>query len=136
MNYIMSLQMRVVLILGAVATMASMLRRIRKKKVGIDVSIFWILFSSMLVVISVFPQIVYFFARILGVISPANLVMAGVILLLIIRMFLMTLEISELKEKMRGIAQSVALREGPEGSGFSDGASDPGPGVPDGAGSR
>lgn len=107
----MSIQLRIVLILGAVTTMVAMLRQIRKKKVQIDSTIFWILFSFLLVLIALFPDIVYIFSRLLGVISPANLVMAGIILILIIKMFLMTLEISELKEKIRELSQSIALKK-------------------------
>ena len=107
----MSIQLRIILIVGAVVTMISMLRKIRKKKVQIDSTIFWILFSFVLVVIAVFPDIIYFFSKLLGVRSPANLVVAGIILILIIKMFLMTLEISELQEKVKELAQSVSLKE-------------------------
>ena len=106
----MSIQLRIALILGAVMTMIAMLHQIRKKKVQIDSTIFWILFSFILVLIAVFPDIIYLLSEILGVISPANLVLAGIILILIIKMFLMTLEISELKEKIRELSQSIALR--------------------------
>lgn len=106
----MSIQLRIALILGAVMTMIAMLHQIRKKKVQIDSTIFWILFSFILVLIAVFPDIIYLLSEILGVISPANLVLAGIILILIIKLFLMTLEISELKEKIRELSQSIALR--------------------------
>ena len=107
----MSIQLRAALILGAVITMMAMLRQIRKRKVRIDSSIFWILFSFILVLIAVFPDLVYIASRLLGIISPANLVLAGIILILIIKMFLMTLEISEMKEKLAELARSIALRE-------------------------
>ena len=107
----MSVQLRAALIIGAVLTMLAMLRQIRKKKVQIDSTIFWIVFSFILVLMAVFPNIVSWFARLLGIISPANLVMAGIILILIIKMFLMTLEISEMKTKQRELAQNTALKK-------------------------
>ena len=107
----MSIQLRAALILGAVITMMAMLRQIRKRKMRIDSSIFWVLFSIILVLIAVFPDLVYIASSLLGIISPANLVLAGIILILIIKMFLMTLEISEMKEKMAELARSIALRE-------------------------
>ncbi len=107
----MSVQLRAALIIGAVLTMLAMLRQIRKKKVQIDSTIFWIVFSFILVLMAVFPNIVTRFARLLGIISPANLVMAGIILILIIKMFLMTLEISEMKTKLRELAQNTALKK-------------------------
>ena len=107
----MSLQFRAALIIGAVLTLLVMLRQIRKKKVQIDSTIFWIIFAFILVLMAVFPNIVSRFARLLGIISPANLVMAGIILILIIKMFLMTLEISEMKTKLRQLAQTTALKK-------------------------
>ena len=107
----MSVQLRAALIIGAVLTMLAMLRQIRKKKVQIDSTIFWIVFSFILVLMAVFPNIVSWFAGLLGIISPANLVMAGIILILIIKMFLMTLEISEMKTKLRELAQNTALKK-------------------------
>ena len=107
----MSLQFRAALISGAVLTLLVMLRQIRKKKVQIDSTIFWIIFAFILVLMAVFPNIVSRFARLLGIISPANLVMAGIILILIIKMFLMTLEISEMKTKLRQLAQTTALKK-------------------------
>ena len=107
----MSVQLRAALIIGAVLTMLAMLRQIRKKKVQIDSTIFWIVFSFILVLMAVFPNIVSWFAILLGIISPANLVMAGIILILIIKMFLMTLEISEMKTKLRELAQNTALKK-------------------------
>ena len=107
----MSLQFRAALIIGAVLTLLVMLWQIRKKKVQIDSTIFWIIFAFILVLMAVFPNIVSRFARLLGIISPANLVMAGIILILIIKMFLMTLEISEMKTKLRQLAQTTALKK-------------------------
>ena len=107
----MSIQLRAALILGAVITMMAMLRQIRKRKMRIDSSIFWVLFSFFFFLIAVFPDLVYIASSLLGIISPANLVLAGIILILIVKMFLMTLEMSEMKEKLAELARSIALRE-------------------------
>lgn len=107
----MSLQLRAALIIGAVMTLLAMLRQIRKKKVQIDSTIFWIIFAFILVLMAVFPSVVSRVARLLGIISPANLVMAGIILILIIKMFLMTLEMSEMKTRLRELAQNTALKK-------------------------
>ena len=107
----MSIQLRAALLHGTVITMMAILRQIRKRKMRIDSSIFWILFSFILVLIAVFPDLVYIVSSLLGIISPANLVLAGIILILIVKMFLMTMEMSEMKEKLAELARSIALRE-------------------------
>ena len=52
----MNLQCTAVLIVGAVASFAFMLRKIRKSEISIADSTFWFLFSLSLVLLAVFPQ--------------------------------------------------------------------------------
>ena len=59
----------------------------------------------------VFRQIPFFFAGIFGIESPANFVFAYVIAVLILREFYSTVEISQLRARVRGLAQKEALRK-------------------------
>ena len=51
----MSIALRVLLIIVSVMNTLNILRRIRKSKLQIDYSIFWLVFSMILIVIAVFP---------------------------------------------------------------------------------
>ena len=62
----MSIYIRVLLIIGAIALLGFMIRRIRQSKLKIEYTIFWIGFSVVLVLMGVFPQIVTMVARALG----------------------------------------------------------------------
>ena len=90
----MSLQFRILLILVAVLTAVSILRKIRKEKVQIQYSIFWILFSLLLIILAVFPVILITLSHRLGIGSPANLVFLIIIFLLLVKSFNLTVEIS------------------------------------------
>ena len=85
----MSTGLRVLLILMAVISTISVIRRIRKSRMRIEYAVFWVLFSAGLVVLALFPQICYFFAGLLGIMSPANFVFAVIIALLLMKSFFM-----------------------------------------------
>ena len=99
------------LILGSLFTAAFILRRVRKAQVQIEDTIFWLLFSAGLLLLSLFPKAAYRAARALGFQAPINLVYTGIIFVLLVRQFFMTIRISQLDSKLRSLAQRVALNE-------------------------
>ena len=107
----MSDQFRVLLILVAFLTALSILRKIRKEKVQIQYSIFWILFSVLLIVLAIFPAILINLARALRMGSPANLVFLIIIFLLLLKSFNLTVEISVLEVRLKELTQRIALKE-------------------------
>ena len=87
-----------------------MLKKVKKSKVQIEHTIFWIIFGVFLILISLIP-IVYLFAHLLGIQSPANLVLVFIIFILLIKQFLMTIEMSQLEIKIRELVEEIALKE-------------------------
>ena len=106
----MPIVLRVVLIVSSILMLLYMLKKVRKSKVQIEHTIFWIVFGLFLIVISLVPQIVYLFADILEIQSPVNLILAFVIFLLLIKQFLMTIEISRFEIKIRELVEEIALK--------------------------
>lgn len=82
---------------------------IRKSKVRIEDSVFWICFSLVLVVISVFPGIIDFGARLAGIQSSQNFLFLVIIFILTVKLFRMTVRVSQLDSKLQGLAQSAAI---------------------------
>ena len=107
----MSVALRILLIVVSVMNTLNILRRIRKSKLQIEYSIFWLLFSMVLIVISVFPQSVIKLAQLIGFQSPANMVFLLVIFALMFKSFQSTLEISQLQYKIEELTQKIALEE-------------------------
>ncbi|MEA5001883.1 MAG: DUF2304 domain-containing protein [Christensenella sp.] len=103
--------LRAVLIIISILVLVYVLNKIRKAKLNIPDSIFWIVFAILLLILSVFPQIAFFFADILGIESPFNFIMLFFVGLFIIKMFLMTIKISNLTEKNKAMAQKIAFEE-------------------------
>lgn len=99
------------LLISALLIFWLILRKIRRSEVTIADSTFWFLFALSLVLMGVFRQIPFFFAGIFGIESPANFVFAYVIAVLILREFYSTVEISQLRARVRGLAQKEALRK-------------------------
>ena len=107
----MSWQLRCLLFAGALGTLWYILKKIRKNRVEIDYSIFWILFSGVLVLISIFPGVITWTSEQLGFMSPANMVFLLVIFLLVLKLFSMTIKQSALENKIRVLTQHIALED-------------------------
>lgn len=107
----MSFLFRALLVLGAIAAFAYILRKIRKSEIKIADSSFWFLFALGLVLLAIFPQIAYFFCRIFSIESPVNFVYLVIIAILIIRQFAMSVEVSRLRNKITMLVQEKALED-------------------------
>ena len=100
----MTITLRIALILVSVATFFQMMREIRQSKVQIESAIFWIVLALVLVVFSVFPRAADFIAHCLGIFLFA-------IFVLILKVFYMTIHISQLETKIKELVQKMALEE-------------------------
>ena len=70
----MSIAMRVLLIVGSLMTAVYVLRRVRKSRMRTEDSAFWLVFSLILVLMGLLPDLVTRLAGAIGVLSAANLV--------------------------------------------------------------
>ncbi len=102
---------RVILVIVSICTMATILRRIRKARINIEESVFWILLAIMFVVFALFPIVPDTLARLLGIYSTANFLFLFMIFILLLRLFTMSMQISALEERIRQIVQLLALQE-------------------------
>ena len=107
----MSIYLRIILVVISMLSMLNILKRVRKSKLQIEYSIFWIVFSILLILVAVFPQPMFVLAQILGIQSPANMVFLFVIFILLIKLFNMTIEVSQLRYKQQELVQKIALDE-------------------------
>ena len=101
--------LRIFMILGAVFLMVFMIKRIRQAKMKIEYTVFWIIFSGILVLMGVFPQLLYWISKMLGFQSPINMVYLVVIFVLIVKLFLTSVQISQLENKVDSLTQQVAI---------------------------
>ncbi len=105
----MTMMLRCLLIVVSVFTLVMMARKIRQAKVQIEDSIFWLLLSLLLVIFSLFPKVADGLAALLGIYSTANFLFLFTIFLLLVKLFSMSLRISQLETKLKELVQKSAL---------------------------
>ncbi|WP_308855792.1 DUF2304 domain-containing protein [uncultured Slackia sp.] len=106
----MNNSLRIFLLLGAIATLYFIIRKIRKSEMETSDSVFWFVFSGVFVLLALFPQIAYACSHFLGFSSPSNFIFLVVIAILVIKEFSLTLKIARLRIKMNKLVQEIALR--------------------------
>lgn len=105
----MSHILRVVLIVISALVFIYTIKRIRKSQLNIDDSVYWIGFSVLLLVMSIFPQIPFFFADLLGIDSPVNFVFLFMIALVFIKLFKLAIDLSITKRRLNHLIQRIAI---------------------------
>ena len=107
----MSYRVRVLIAIGGILVFAFIIFSIRRSKMRIGDSIFWFLFSLLLLVISISPELFFALARAMHVTSASNLAYLFMIAFLLIRVFQQDLKISQLTTKLQRMVQSLAIYE-------------------------
>ncbi len=107
----MSPVFQVLLIFGAILMTYYILKRIRQSKLQIEYAIFWIVFSGILLVFSIFPFLVAILTRMIGMELPVNFIFLFFILILILKAFFQTIETYVLENKVRNLTQRLAIEE-------------------------
>ncbi len=105
----MSGLLRILLIIGAIFMLVFMLKKIRMAKLKIEYIVFWISFSCILVVMGIFPQIFYKISDYIGFQSPISMIFLVIIFVLIIKNFFMSIQISQLENKIDNLVQRIAI---------------------------
>lgn len=105
----MTLEFRIILVIASVLTVGLILARIRKSKVRIDDSIFWILLSGIILLISIFPGVADAVTDALHIYLTTNFLFMFFIFLLLVKLFSLSVEVSQLKSKVEKLTQENAL---------------------------
>lgn len=108
---ILSWPLRAMLFLGSVTVFSVISRCIRKRRIQLKDGIYWIVFSFLLILISVFPILAVWTARLMGIQSPSNCVFMIIIFLLGCHQFFLTIRVSQLEMKINRLVQSVAIQK-------------------------
>ena len=105
----MTVMLRTVLIIASILTLLLIMKRIRQAKMQIEDSIFWMGFSIMLIVFSVFPGIVYYLSALVGTMAPSNFIFLFIIFIMLIKIFAISIRMSNLESKIKDLTQEQAL---------------------------
>lgn len=113
----MTLELRIVLIVVSVLTTLLIMGKIRQSELQIEDSMFWIGLSAILILFSVFPQTAALLASLAGTYTTSNFIFLAIIFLLMVKLFYMTLKMSQLESKVKELVQEMALAENRNGGG-------------------
>lgn len=105
----MTVIFRVILVIVSILAMAFMMRKIRQAKVQIEAALFWVIMALILVVFSLFPAVADACAHLLGIYSTPNFLFLFMIFLLIVKVFGMTLQMSQMESRQKELVQRIAL---------------------------
>ncbi len=104
-------KLQIILLLISIVFFFKIIRYIKKSKLTTDLAIIWILWGCGLIVISLFPSIVTFIANLLGIITTINALFLIMIFFLYCLVFYLFLKVSYLEDKLRKLAQYIAITE-------------------------
>ena len=107
----MTLVLRILLLIGALFAMGIVINSVRKSKIRISDSVYWVVSAGILVLFALIPQLAYLFAGLFGFMSPANFVLLLVIVMMLIRIFHQSCAISKLTFKVEQLSSELALRD-------------------------
>lgn len=110
-THMMTTTLRIALILASLGTFYLIVRKIRHSKMQIESAIFWIILAIVLVIYSLFPSVADFCAHLLGIYATTNFLFLFAIFALIVKVFYMTIHISQLETKVKELVQQMALEE-------------------------
>lgn len=108
---VITIELQVVMICGAIAMYAYVIYKIRKSNVRIDDMILWIISSVILLIISLFPIIPAKLATLIGFMTTSNFIISALIFFLLLVVFSLSIKFSQQHEKLKDMAHRLAILE-------------------------
>lgn len=104
-------QLRLALLVICAAALIYVVLKIRSSKLNISDSVFWIVTAAILLLLAIFPGIAGFFASLIGIRTPLNFILIIIIGILLLKVFLMSAQLSHQNDKINTLAQHIAFLE-------------------------
>lgn len=96
-------------IIISLITIIYILYSIRKNKLDIASSFIWIIFCIILLILSIWPTSLDWFATLLGITYPPALFLTIAIVILFIMIFIQSQKIEELRKKVIDLGQELSI---------------------------
>lgn len=105
----MALRFQIIIGVVLVLAMLLILQQVRKNKLNLRFALLWLLLGILMLIIDIFPEIVAFAAKALGMELASNLLFFLGICFTLILVFGLTLKVSKLSDEAKRLTQEVAL---------------------------
>jgi len=107
----MSIGLRILLVVFSILTLIYVIRKVNKAQIQVFDVAYWVLFSVLLVLMGLFPNLIVKLSVFLGIISPTNFVYLVMIFMLFIRCFLLSIRVSQNEMKIASLVEELGVRE-------------------------
>ena len=107
----MSNTLRVILIISSFIAFLLCIMKIKQSRLKIENAVIWMCGSIILILMSIFADVVGWISNLLGFVSPVNFVFLIIITFLLIQVFINDLRIAMLNEKIKDLDHYIALKE-------------------------
>lgn len=107
----MSYLLRYLLIIGSIFSLVLCFKKIEQSKLKVNDSIGWVIGCIILILMSLFSNVVEWISNKIGFIAPVNFIFFTFIVFLLIQVFSYKIKIAELNEKLKNIDHYLALKE-------------------------
>lgn len=106
---VLSIELRIELLIFAVVFFVIIIKSVNNRKMLLKYCFHWFLAAVIMVIIAVFPEIVYVLIDYLGIETPSNLIFLVALIWLISMNLSLTIIVSKQSEKIKEIIQWVSL---------------------------
>ena len=103
--------LQIAMLIAVAGYFALVFHLLKKKALNLKYTLLWLLSGIIMLVLAIFPQILDFFANLVGIYEPTNALFAVVFFCVIIILMSLTAIVSKLNEKSKRLIQSIALLE-------------------------
>lgn len=107
----MSVTLRVILIISSFIAFYLCIAKIKKSQLKIENSVTWMLGCIILILMSIFPNVVVWISEKLGFVAPVNFIFLVMIAFLLMQTFIDNIHITSLNEKIKDLDHYIALKE-------------------------
>ena len=107
----MSVTLRVILIISSFIAVYLSIAKIKKSQLKIENSVTWMLGCIILILMSIFPNVVVWISEKLGFVAPVNFIFLVMIAFLLMQIFIDNIHITSLNEKIKDLDHYIALKE-------------------------
>lgn len=106
-----STKLQIAMLLAVGLYFLIVLRLLKRKTLNLKYTLLWLASGLIMLLLAVFPQILEWFATLVGIYAPTNALFAFMFFCVIIILMSITAIVSKLNEKSKQTIQAVALLE-------------------------
>lgn len=106
-----SSKLQIAMLIAVAVYFLIVFRLLKQRSLNLKYTLLWLLSGVIMLVLAVFPQILNWFAALVGIYDPTNALFAFVFFCVIVILMSLTAIVSKLNEKSKRIIQTMALME-------------------------